>query len=738
MSSILRGNDNFDTSDIKNRISVPTAYHMYNGNLEISNTVLTTGFSTALHVGNGTSQNVTTGIDMSTQWGNDASETFGGLVWGKSRSNAISNCLFDTVRGALNRIESNSTSAQVAGNGVSSFTSTGFSLVVTADLNTNLATYVSWNFQTTHRRTGTTNHGKAFTEHYNPFTGFTIIKFEGSGLAGHEIPHSLGMKLGFVTVKNLSAVSSWRANPYFFDGQNLSLRLDGTDAQNISSAYGFTNTEIAHIISNGVDYNASTNQYVMYGWANSYFDEDNTLIGNYEIGTYQGTGVAGNKVTTRSKPAWVMVKRLDSTGDWAVKDNLRGSTKLLYANASVAEETDQNVDFSVDGFIIQNTNTDMNTSGGQYLYMVVYDNDSGSGKSKYPRTTDTSNIQVNNAIIPFAQGIDSNGTKVSTISKNESITGLTYTAGKNYVYALENGTYGVKPFRPRYLRSDLVAEKAGDNPDYFDVLSNTWYSTVANPELVTNGTFTSNTTGWTLIGTTTPTVSNGSIVLTTGTADGGIYQILNTVIGKKYVVKAAVSSSTCTTQVCLSTTKDINRIGSIINGILYIEFIAQQTSTPILFTVGVSAGSAYIDNISVYATDLAIGSEITTGRNYLNTIVYADASGQLTYVEELPKTQYIDSLQIDRLNLRQSWQNVTSERKAGITYTNSTGKPIQVINGHTNSGGGAPSWYINGTLMLSAGTNPNSVGVTSVMCFIVPNGATYRYDGIVSAWLELR
>ena len=86
---------------LNNTISVPASYHIYNGQLALSNTVTTTGFSTTLYTGNGTTQSITTGVDMDTQWGNDASEKFGGLVWAKSRSNTIDNLLFDTIRNRL-------------------------------------------------------------------------------------------------------------------------------------------------------------------------------------------------------------------------------------------------------------------------------------------------------------------------------------------------------------------------------------------------------------------------------------------------------------------------------------------------------------------------------------------------------------------------------------------------------------------------------------------------------------
>lgn len=635
-------------------LSGATAYHLLQGDLSVSNEVITNGFSTTLY----TSGSATTGVDMSTQHGNDASETFGGLVWLKDIAEATNNFLYDTIRGATKEINSNTTEAEATlAGGLTAFNSTGFTVGADAGHNSTTNNMVSWNFQTTHRRTGTTNHGKAFTEHYNPFTGFTIIKYEGSGLAGHEIPHSLGRKLGFVTVKATNTTGSWIAGGHITGGGFL--LLNSAQAFTPQSGAGTyfrpeQNTELSIVVDDaGITNkaNISANQYILYGWANSYFDESNKLIGNYEIGTYGGTGAAGNKVVTRGKPAWVMIKRMDSNGSWAIFDNQRTTSKFLLANSSAVEGLSQPLGlFTETGFTINNAAwSDINASGGQYFYMVVYDNDSGSGKSKYPRATDSSQLSINNAIIPFAQGIDSNGTKVSTLSKNESITGLTYTSGKNYVYAKVDGTYGVTKYKPRYLESDLIAEKAVDNPDYFDVLSNTWYSTNANPELITNGDGNS-VTGW-LNDTGTLSVENGSIKCTSSAINTGYtYQTVNTSIGKTYRMKGTITNVNMY-QYGLLISDSVNTlfaetITSTGRKTYDITFVAQSTTTNIKFFRNSSAASQYIyiDGVSVYASDLELNVPITA-RNYLDIIAYADASGQLTYVEELVKTQYFDRIE---------------------------------------------------------------------------------------------
>lgn len=445
-------------------MSIPTSYHLLQGNLAVDNTVITQGFSTTLYTGNGSTQSINTGIDMDTQWGDTAEEKFGGLVWIKNRNGtSADHRLIDTVRGATKSLSSSATYAEyVEANGLTAFNSNGFSVGALSALNTNTRLQSSWNFQTTHRRTGVTNHSKAYTEHYNPFTGFTIIKYEGSGIAGHVIPQSLGRKLGFTTIKQLNGANGWLSQ--YKEKSYLYLNSTVAEESNVDIVTSF-NT-VSSTLGSNIAINGATNQYIMYGWTNSYLDEANKLIGNYEIGIYQGTGAAGNKITTRGKPAWFMVKRLDSTGDWIVFDNQRIQARPLYPNISTVEGVNTSIVFEEDGL-----NNVVSSAGGQYLYMVVYDTNSDGGGSYYPKTSDTSNVQINNALIPIAKGSDINGLKNVMLSKNETITGLAYTSGKNYIYCDANGSYGVKPVAPNYSTTNPA-----NGGDFYNILENKWYT----------------------------------------------------------------------------------------------------------------------------------------------------------------------------------------------------------------------------------------------------------------------
>jgi hypothetical protein len=382
-------------------LSGATAYHLLQGNMSLSNTISTNGFSTTLYTGNGSTQSINTGVDMDTQWGDDVSERFCGLVWLKGRSVAYNHLLFDTIRGTQQGLHTNLTNIPTSySNALSAFSANGFSYGADGTGNTNLATYVSWNFQATHRTSGTTNHGKAYTCHYNPFTGFTIVKYEGSGIAGHEIPHHLGRKLVFNVAKSLSAVNNWEV---LIDNGSY-LFLNATNGQSLGGTW-FSSDDNFNLGNTGGS-NASGNQYIMYGWANSYFDESNKLIGNYY--TYvDNNGILRMNVhtsTSREQVLWQMSKATLTTGDWDIVDFTRVNTKELNANSSAVEST-----------ITANTLVNTNSP------------------ATYPRATDATQIQLNNALVPLPNGIDTNGIKVSTVSKNETVTGVTLTQGKNYL-----------------------------------------------------------------------------------------------------------------------------------------------------------------------------------------------------------------------------------------------------------------------------------------------------------------
>jgi len=94
----------------------------------------------------------------------------------------------------------------------------------------------------------------------------------------------------------------------------------------------------------------------------------------------------------------------------------------------------------------------------------------------------------------------------------------------------------------------------------------------------------------------------------------------------------------------------------------------------------------------------------------------------------------------------QTWQDVTASRVSGTTYTNSTGKPIQVLVTMNQSlaGSGNTTIVVGGITIVNSTYQSNATGGSQPISFsfIVPNSATYtltRTSGAsVGLWAELR
>ena len=88
------------------------------------------------------------------------------------------------------------------------------------------------------------------------------------------------------------------------------------------------------------------------------------------------------------------------------------------------------------------------------------------------------------------------------------------------------------------------------------------------------------------------------------------------------------------------------------------------------------------------------------------------------------------------IGIGQSWQNVTAQRAVNVTYTNTTGRPIQVFIQSQNLRQGG-SFVINGiSFQFAFATDYYQAGQN--VSFIVPAGNTYSVDLPFSMWLELR
>ena len=332
-------------------------------------------FNTVLYTGNGATQSIT-GVGFKPDF-----------VWIKPRSFADNHALSDSTRGVNKSLAPNTTSAEQA-LGVTSFDADGFSLPNWGNVNQNGATFVAWcwkaNGGTTTAGSGTNT--TSVTNQANTKAGFSITTFTGSASAAGNFTHGLGEVPDMYIVKTTSFSDSWFVwHKDLTNTTGYAVRLNTNAAQQNLTGFWNDTAPTSTLISlgNGVLVNNAT--YVAYAFK--------SVAGYSSIGSYTGNGSTnGPVVNTGFEPAWLMLKRTDSAGSWAMIDNKRTPTnprnKELFANLTDAENTFTAVNFLTNGFQIINTSNTYNANGGSFIY-IAFASD-GSAAPTLPDSFNTS------------------------------------------------------------------------------------------------------------------------------------------------------------------------------------------------------------------------------------------------------------------------------------------------------------------------------------------------------------
>ena len=318
-------------------------------------------FSTYLYTGNGSTQTITNGIDLSGK---------GGLTWLKQRT-AFSggysdHCLVDTVRGAGARLMSDLTDPQYTNGPISAFTSSGFSL--------NIAQAVSLN------ETGNTIASWTFREQAK---FFDIVTWTGNGSSTQTISHNLGAAPGCIITKSISydagASDSWLVyHRGLTTPNNYFLQLCNTNAEGNIGSNMWNVTSTTFRVSNAAGLNASGQTYVAYLFAHNAGGFGLTGTDNViSCGSYAGNGTTSNEITLGYEPQWLMIKRRDSAQVWTMYDNMRGivtdgNDPFFKANSSDAETTSTNyISVTATGFSLNTVDQQVNSGSGTYIYIAI-------------------------------------------------------------------------------------------------------------------------------------------------------------------------------------------------------------------------------------------------------------------------------------------------------------------------------------------------------------------------------
>jgi hypothetical protein len=295
-------------------------------------------FSTYLYTGNGSTQTINNGIDLSGE---------GGLVWLKTRTDASGGAhfnisdIFDTSRGALNRLRTyNTNAAGNDANSLTSFNSNGVSIGSSSPVNFSGSRFVSWTFRKAPKF-------------------FDVVTYTGNG-ANRTISHSLGSVPGCIIVKRTDTTDAWQV--YHRSLANTEYMVLNTTAAKATGATRWNSTTpTSTVFSLGTDATVNDNggTYVAYLFAHDAggFGEsgtDNVI----SCGSYTTDGSGNATVTLGWEPQFLIEKYTNTTGSWVMLDAARGwavgttGRYVLFANLSDSEGEGYSTVLNSTGFTV--------------------------------------------------------------------------------------------------------------------------------------------------------------------------------------------------------------------------------------------------------------------------------------------------------------------------------------------------------------------------------------------------
>ena len=316
-------------------------------------------FSPYLYTGNSSTQTIANGIDLAGE---------GGLVWLKWRSgsNAFGHALYDSERGVTKELKSQTAGAESTENRISSFNSSGFTLTSNTETNLSANKYVSWTFRKAPKF-------------------FDIVTYTGNGTT-QNIAHSLESTPGMIIVKNRTSATSWSVwhrsvnSGAAYGVLNLTDAFY-TDSSGTAIVWGDNSAYVAptstqFTVGSNSRGNTSGNEYVAYIFA------DNTAEDAEEQMIKCGSCVINSAdavVDLGWQPQFVLIKPYNVAGSWKMVDTMRGmgvdpianQDRVLLANSSNLEETNNGPVLTPSGFVVPYDNGNAAANGSAYVYMAV-------------------------------------------------------------------------------------------------------------------------------------------------------------------------------------------------------------------------------------------------------------------------------------------------------------------------------------------------------------------------------
>ena len=291
------------------------------------------------------------------------------FTWIKTRTDigGSNHFLFDSIRGATNRIFSNLTNGEAADlDSLVSFDSNGFTVDDDISCNGSGQSIVAWNWKAGGLASINTDGSITSVVSANQAAGFSVVKYNGNSNSG-TVGHGLSQTPELFFIKTLSMSAQWLAiNTSSQTGGYLSLTDSFTTTRYDAWLNNANPTNT--IIPLGA-YNYVSGDMIMYCFT--------SIAGYSKVGTYSGNGTLGHSIATGFAPSFVIIKMTSASGSWYMFDNARTTgvySDQLIANSNGAEATGTYVELTSTGFTLATTGSDLNNNNQTYIYLAIKEN----------------------------------------------------------------------------------------------------------------------------------------------------------------------------------------------------------------------------------------------------------------------------------------------------------------------------------------------------------------------------
>lgn len=315
-----------------------------------------------------------------------------GLVWIKNRSYSNANATFDILRGGSKLMNWAGTDADETVGGGITFGTTSYTIGNDSGgygfNNRTGDKYIAHSWKANGSGSSNTSGTINSTVSANTAAGFSIVSYTGNGSSNQTIGHGLSSAPEFIMVRNTPSghalrtahrFFNQRSNPFHYQGLMNSSSGSNADTRSWQDT---APTSTKFYVGTDTDTNESGQPHIAYCW--------HSVEGYSRIGEYMGAGQdnGGAFVHCGFEPAFVLVKNISHSGNWAVQnrsDYLANNgvdmgtcgnhdsnqiNPYLYWNSNSGNSTGHGFDFYSNGFKVRNYNNDWGNGGHHYFYMA--------------------------------------------------------------------------------------------------------------------------------------------------------------------------------------------------------------------------------------------------------------------------------------------------------------------------------------------------------------------------------